>query len=329
MSLRRRDFIAGLGGAAAWPIAARAQQRTMPVIAYMSSRSASSDAGMLIAFRRGLANAGFVEGQNVAIDYLFADGRVDRVPALTAEVVARKVSVVVFGGARTGTDAVWRLLRASQIPVVFNVGLDPVQFGMVASMNRPGGNMTGVFTLVAELTGKNISLLRELVPNAATIALLADTGGLDPFAERDARQATTKLGLQLVVLRASTDSEIGAAFAALDQQRVNAVAVTTNPFYVTRAKEIAAYAARYRIPAIYARREFAEAGGLMSYGYDVGDSYRQMGNYAARILKGERPADLPVVQPTKFELVINLKAAKALRFDIPDRVLALADEVIE
>jgi putative ABC transport system substrate-binding protein len=302
----------------------------MPVIAYLSSRSAESDTSMLAAFRGGLAEAGFVEGQNLAIDYQFADGQYDRVVTLATELIRRRVAVIVFGGARgASTDAVWQLLRASQIPVVFNVGLDPVQFGLVASMNRPGGNITGVSTLVGELTGKNLGLLRELVPNAAIFALLADSSGADPFAERDARDAVARLGLRLVALSAGTDSEIDAAFASLERQPVDAMAVAANPFYVTRARQIAALAARHRVPAIYARREFAEAGGLMSYGYNVSDSYRQMGNYAARILKGERPADLPVVQPTKFELVINLKTAKALGLDIPAKLIALSDEVIE
>jgi putative tryptophan/tyrosine transport system substrate-binding protein len=328
--MQRRTFITLLGGsAAAWPLAAKAQQPAMPVIAYLSSRSAETDVSMLVALRRGLSEGGYIEGRNLTVEYRFADGQYDRVLALATELIRRRVAVIVFGGARgASTDPVWQQLRASQIPVV-NVGLDPVHFGLVASMNRPGGNNTGVSTLVGELTGKNLGLLRELVPGAATIALLADSSGADPFAARDAREAAAKLGLRLVVLDAKTDSEIDAAFAGLAQQRVDAMAVATNPFYVTRAKQIAALAASHRVPTIYARREFAVAGGLMSYGYNVGDSYRQMGDYTARILKGTKPADLPVVQPTKFELVINLRTAKALGLDIPATLIALSDEVIE
>jgi ABC-type uncharacterized transport system substrate-binding protein len=329
--MKRRDFIALAAGAAGGSTTASAQQRpAMSTIAYLTSRSADSDASMLVALRRGLAEAGYVEGQNLAIEYRFADGQYDRLPAQVTELIRQRVAVIVFAGARgASTDAVWQQLRASQIPVVFNVGLDPVQFGLVASINRPGGNFTGVSTLVGELTAKNIGLLRELVPNAATIALLADTQGADPLAERDARAAAATFGARIVTLSAATDSEIDAAFAGLGRQPVDAMAVATNPFYVTRAKQITTLAAHYRVPTIYARREFAVAGGLVSYGYSVADSYRQMGNYAARILKGEKPADLPVVQPSKFELLINLKTAKAFGLDIPARLLALSDEVIE
>jgi putative ABC transport system substrate-binding protein len=213
--------------------------------------------------------------------------------------------------------------------VVFNVGLDPVQYGLVTSINRPGGTFTGVFSLVAELTEKNIGLLGELVPSAKRIALLADTRGADPLAERDASEAVTRLGARLVTLSAATDGEIDAAFTSLARRPVDAMVVATNPFYVTRAKQIATLAAHYRVPSIYARRDYALAGGLVSYGYNVADSYRQMGNYAARILKGEKASDLPVQQPSKFELVINLRTAKAFGLDIPARLLALADEVIE
>jgi putative ABC transport system substrate-binding protein len=328
MSMQRRSFLTLLGGAAAaWPRAARAQQPTIPVIAYLSSRSAESDVAMLVAFRRGLNELGYAEGRNLAIEYRFADGQYDRLPALFTDLLARRVAVAVYAGAVT-TEPMLGIMRASQLPIVFNVGNDPVRTGLAASMNRPGGNMTGITTLVSLLTGKHVGLLHELVPNAKTIAVLL-TPSATGNQQRDAAEATATLGLQLRVLSAATDSEIEAAFATLDRQPVDAMVVATSPFFVTRAKEIAALAASHRLPAIYARREYAEAGGLMSYGYDVGDGYRHMGLYAGRILKGDKPADLPVFQPTKFEFVINLKTAKALGLDIPAKLLALSDEVIE
>jgi len=329
--MRRREFIAGVvGSAAAWPLVARAQQRGMPVIGYLSSRSLESDVSMLAAFRRGLNEAGYVEGQNVAIEHRFAGGQYDRLLALAKDLIGRQVAVIVFAGARgTIVDAAWRQLRTSNIPIVFNTGIDPVLSGFVSSLNRPGGNVTGIYSLVGALTAKNLGLLRDVLPNAKTIAVLADVAGLDATAVKDIREAAAPLGLQLIILSANTEGEIEAAFASLNQQRPDAMVVPTNPFFVTRAKLIAAFAARHGLPAIYARREFAEAGGLMSYGYDVADGYRQMGNYAGRILKGDKPADLPVVQPTRFQLVINLKTAKALGLTIPETLLATADEVIQ
>ena len=329
--MRRRDFITLLGGAAASPLAARAQQQpAMPVIAYLSSRSAESDVSMLVAFRRGLNETGYVEGRNLAIEYRFADGQYARLPALATDLIRRQVAVIVYAGAPSPSnpDAAWQQLRASQIPIVFNTGQDPVRAGLVASFNRPGGNITGISTLVNLLTGKSLGLLHELVPNARTIALLNSAISLNT-AVNDARAATATLGLQLIVLNADTNSEIDAAFATLNQQRADAMVVATSPFFVTRAKQIAALVASHRLPAIYARREFAEAGGLMSYGYDVGDGYRQMGNYAGRILKGDKAGDLPVFQPTKFELVINLKTAKALGVMVPTTLITISDELIE
>ena len=329
--MRRRDFITLLGGAAAArPLAARAQQPAMPVIAYLSSRSAESDVSMLVAFRRGLNETGYVEGRNLAIEYRFADGQYARLPALATDLIRRQVAVIVYAGARnpSNPDSAWQQLRASQIPIVFNTGQDPVRAGLVASFNRPGGNITGISTLVNLLTGKSLGLLHELVPNARTIALLHSALSLNT-AVNDARAATATLGLQLIVLNADTNSEIDAAFATLNQQRADAMVVATSPFFVTRAKQIAALVASHRLPAIYARREFAEAGGLMSYGYDVGDGYRQMGNYAGRILKGDKAGDLPVFQPTKFELVINLKTAKALGVMVPTTLITISDELIE
>jgi putative tryptophan/tyrosine transport system substrate-binding protein len=328
LRVKRREFIALLGGATlAWPLAARAQQAALPVIGYLSGRSAESDVAMLAAVRRGLNEIGYVEGRNLAIEYRFADGQSDRVPGLLTELTRRQVAVIVIAGFRV--DDVVQQMRASQIPIVFNTGADPVRAGLVASYNRPAGNVTGISSLVGLITGKNMGLLHELVPNAKTIALLLDPAANLGVPLRDAREGAATLGLQLRVLNAITDSELDAAFATLNQQPVDAMVVPTNSFFVTRAKQIAALVASHRLPAIYARREFAEAGGLMSYGYDVGDGYRQMGVYAGRILKGDKPADLPVVQPTKFELVINMKTAKALGFQVSDRLIALSDEIIE
>jgi len=249
---------------------------------------------------------------------------------LFTELTREKVAVIVFAGL-IPTDPVVRLVRTSEIPVIFNIGADPVRFGLVASLNRPGGNVTGVNTLVGETAGKHMSLLRELVPNATTIAVLINpaTGVRALPPQEQAQKAAASLGLQLLVLNANTEIEINAAFASFNQRRPDAVIVISTPLFVVHAKLIAALAARHGVPAIYPRREYAEAGGLMSYGYDVADGYREMGRYAGRILKGEKPANLPVFQPTKFLFVINLKTAKALGLTVPLTLLALADEVIE
>jgi putative ABC transport system substrate-binding protein len=325
--MKRREFIAGLGGAAAWPLAARAQQRAMPVIGYSSGRTADSDASMLVSLRRGLADVGFTEGRNVSIEYRFADGRYDRLSAQLTDLTQRKVGVIVLT-AFIAREIVQQV-RASPIPIVLITGTDPVRLGLVTSMNRPGVNVTGVNTLVGELSGKQLGLLHDLVSKAATIAVLVDLRQTSGEILPDARDAAAALRQKLLVLEAGTAEEIDAQFARLDQEPADAMLVPTSPFFVTRAGQIAALAASHRIPAIYARREFAEAGGLMSYGYNVADSYRDMGRYAGRILNGEKPADLPVIQPTKFELVINLKAAKAISFEFPPLIRALADEVIE
>jgi putative tryptophan/tyrosine transport system substrate-binding protein len=331
--MRRREFIAGLGGLTAMPLAARAQQPAMPMIGYLSSRSSESDVAMLAAFRRGLAEIGYAEGRNVVIEYRFADGQSDRLPALAMDLTGRHVAVIIYAGASGNPeDAVWRPLRTSNIPIVYNggAGADPVRAGLVSSFNRPGGNITGINPLNV-LMGKFIELLHELVPDAKTIAVLM--GGLTQdfkdYVKDEAREPAAALGVQLLFLDAGSEGEIDAAFAAMNQQRAEALVVPTSPFFVTRAKLIASLAGRYRVPAIYARREFAEAGGLMSYGYDVADGYRLLGGYAGRILKGEKAGDLPVFQPTKFELVINLKTAKALGLTIPETLLATADEVIQ
>jgi putative ABC transport system substrate-binding protein len=328
--LRRREFIAGLGGAAAWPLAAGAQQRALPVIGYLSSRTADSDASMLVAVRRGLGDIGFAEGRNVAIEYRFTDGLYNGLSAQLIELTHRKVGVIVLVGV-VPTEELVQQVRASPIPIVIGTGADPVGMGLVATINRPGGNATGVNTLVSELSGKQLSLLRDLVPKAATIAALIDpalriTG---PIALRGARDTAAALGQKLLILEASTADEIDAQFGRLHQEPADAMLVITSPFFMTRAGRIVVLAARHRIPAIYMRREYAEAGGLMSYGYNVAELYREMGRYAGRILNGEKPADLPVIQPTKFELVINLKAAKTINFEFPPLIRALADEVIE
>ena len=287
--LRRREFIAGLGGAAAWPLAARAQQRpAMPVIGYLSSRSSESDVEMLAAFRRGLAEIGYAEGRNVAIEYRFSDGQRDRLPALAMDLIGRHVAVIIYAGAADPPeDAVWQPLRASNIPIVFNGSSDPVRSGLVSSFNRPGGNITGIFPLNT-LMGKFMGLLRELAPDAKTIAVLGNIQQQRQQVIKDqAREPAATLGVQplFFLFADSSEGEIDAAFAVMKQQRAEALVVPTSPFFVTRAKLIAALAARHALPAMYARREFAAAGGLMSYGYDVGDGYRQMGNYAGRILK--------------------------------------------
>jgi len=334
--MRRREFIARLGAAASsaiCPLAALAQQRpAVPVIGYLSARSSESDVRMLAAFRSGLAEVGYAEGQNVAIESRFGGAKFDRLPALAMDLIDRHVAIIIFAGAGGNPeDAVWRPLRASNIPIVFNggAGPDPVRSGLVSSFNRPGGNITGMFPLTM-LMGKHMELVRELVPDAKTIAVLVTSqyNLAAELAKEEAREPAAALGVQLLFHMAGSEHEIEIAFAAMNQHRAEALIVVTSPFFVTRAKLIASLAGRYRVPAIYPRREFAEEGGLMSYGYDVADGYRQLGVYAGRILKGEKAGDLPVFLPTKFEFVINLKTAKSLGFEIPVKVLALADAVI-
>jgi putative ABC transport system substrate-binding protein len=326
--MNRRDVIVLIGGAATWPVAAGAQQPAMPVVGYLSSRTRESEVSLLAAFRQGLAAAGYVENQNVTIEYRFADGQNIRLPALTADLLGRKLNVIATAG---GTPVALAVKAATTtIPIVFQVGNDPVQYGLVASLSHPGGNMTGIYSQAGDLVAKNLGLLRELVPKAKTVAVLANT--TNPNAEsftRDVQAAASALGLQLHVLRATTETEIEAAFANLIQQPADAMLITIDPFFFSRAARIAELAASHGVPAIYGRRPFAEAGGLVSYGDDVTASYHQAGAWTGRILKGEKPADLPVIQTNKFELVINLKSAKALGLTIPPGLLATADEVIE
>jgi putative tryptophan/tyrosine transport system substrate-binding protein len=328
--MRRREFIAGLGSAAAWPLAARAQQATMPVIGFLSAQSAEADhKDVTVPFLQGLKETGYVEGQNVAIEYRYAENQNDRLPALATDLVRRRVAVIVASG---GTAAVPAKAATTTIPIVFVTGADPVASGLVASLNRPGANVTGSANLQVELGPKQLQLLRELIPDAALFGVLADPASASvstPFLIPDLNAAARTLGLQLFVANASTDSDLEAAFATFSQQRVGAVLVSSSTFYNGRMEQLAALAARHALPAIFPFREFALAGGLMSYGSSIGYLYHRAGIYAGRILKGEKPADLPVEQATKIELTLNLSTAKALGLTIPETLLATADEVIQ
>jgi len=326
--MRRRDFIALVGGSVSgWPIAARAQQPAMPVIGFLNSASAGPFKQFVDAFRRGLNESGFVEGQNVMIDYRWAEGQYGRLPELAADMVRRNVAVIVAtGGAAAGLAA---KAATATTPIVFVVS-DPVKLGLVASLSRPGGNATGVGLFTVTVEPKKLELLHQLVPQAVVIGILANprNPGVESVST-GLQTAARTLGLQTYVVNAAAEGELAAAFATFVEQRVGALVVASDPFFNDRRAELVALAARHAIPAIYEWREFAAAGGLMSYGTVISDAYRQVGVYAGLILKGEKPANLPVMQPTKFEFVINLKTAKALGLQIPDRLLALADEVIE
>jgi len=326
--MKRREFITLLGGAAiAWPLAARAQQAAMPVIGFLSFRSPESDVPMLAAFHQGLGEMGFVEGKNVAVEFRWGRGDYGSMPRLAGDLVRRQVSVIVTMG---GEDSALAAKAATTtIPIVFVVGADPVQSGLVASLNRPGGNLTGTTSLMRAIGGKQLGLLHELVPKAAVIAVLADQNELTAAWQiADLQEAAHALGVKLLVLNVSTDDDLDTAFGAPIRQ-AGAFLIATAPFFVTRADKIVALAARNGTPAMYPRREFSQAGGLASYGPSTSEAYRQLGIYAGRILKGEKPAELPVQQSTKFELVINLKTAKALGLEVPISMQLLADEVIE
>jgi putative ABC transport system substrate-binding protein len=323
--MRRRELIALVGGAITWPVRVRAQQPSIPIIGFLSSRSEIDSAFSVAAFRQALNEAGYAEGRNVSIAYRWADGQYDRLPKLAADLVSRQVAVIFAGGPAAHAAKA----ATTMIPIVFLTGEDPVKFGLVASLNRPGGNITGV-RFNAMVGSKRLELLHDLVPNATMVAFLANPKF--PSAESETReaQATARaLGLNLIVLNASREHEIDVAFATLVEQHVGALIITGDPLFVSRRDKIVALAARYAVPTIYVQREFAVAGGLIGYGTNITDAYRQVGMYAGRILNGIKPSDLPVLQPTKFDLVINLKTAKALGLTVPDKLLALADEVIE
>jgi putative ABC transport system substrate-binding protein len=327
--LQRREFISALGGAAAWPLAAGAQQLLIPVIGYLSARSAGADAPFLASFRQGLSSAGLVEGRNFAIEYRFAEGRFERLPALAADLVDRQVALVVATG---GTPASLAAKAATAtIPIVFTTGDDPVQAGLVQSLSRPGSNLTGVTTSFGEAAPKRLGLLREILPRDTVIGVLvnpSDSIGADTET-KGMRKAGQSIGQRIEILQARTDRDIDAAFVRLIDLRTHALIVAPNSLFVTQADQLIALAARHAIPTLYWRREFAQAGGLMSYGSDLADAFRVVGVYAGRILKGEKPGDLPVQQPTRFELVVNVKAAKAIGLAISEAFLARADEVIE
>ena len=326
--MRRREFITLIGGAAAWPLAARAQQPTMPVIGYLNSGSPESDTSRLTGLRQGLNETGYVEGRNLLVEYRWAGNQFNRLPALAVDLVQIRVAVIVSPGLPATLAA---KTATTTIPIVFGVGVDPVQVGLIKSLNRPGGNLTGFNQVNGELGAKALALLHELVPKTPTIGFLENPNNpiIHELTTRDVLVAAAAIGLQIQPLKAGTDREIDAAFENLVQARTGALLVSNDVFFNSRIEQITALAARYAIPVMYSSAEFVGVGGLISYGASLRGALRQIGLYAGRILKGEKPTDLPVMQPTKFELVINLKTAKALGLQIPDRLLALADEVIE
>jgi ABC-type uncharacterized transport system substrate-binding protein len=326
--IRRRDFITLLGGVAAWPMVAKAQQAAMPVVGFLSSLSPESALHLTEAFRRGLSEVGYAEGQNVTIEYKWALGRYDRLPELADALAGRPVDILITVGGEPAALAAKS--ATSTIPIVFMVGRDPVELGLVASYNRPGGNATGINLLNETIEPKRVGILRELLPQAQAVAVLINP--MFPPAEmqgRDIEAAARTFGMQTHIFRARTDGEIESAFQSITRQQIPALIVATDPLFVSRRDNLIALSESHKVPTMYGFRDIALAGGLISYGVSLPEAYRQVGYYAGRILKGAKATDLPVVQPTKLELVINLKTAKALSLNIPDRLLAIADEVIE
>lgn len=325
--MKRRQFMTFLlGAAAARPLAAQAQQPALPVVGFLNSRGAGENETILVAFRRGLQEAGYTEGQNVTIEYSWADNHYDRLPMLAADLVGRRVAVIVSNGPPIKTVKA----ATSTIPIVFAVGFDPLAFGLVSSLSRPGGNLTGVSILDVEIGPKRLELLRELIPTATVVALLVNP--TTPAAEaiaRDVQAAARVLGLQLHVLHAANDRDFDAVFATLAQLRADALIIGGDPFFTSRSRQLGELTLARRVPAIYEFHEFAAAGGLISYGTSLADAYRQVGTYTGRILKGEKPSDLPVQQATKVELILNLKTAKAFDIAVPNSLLGRADEIIE
>ena len=327
--MKRREFITLLGGmAAAWPLAARAQQPALPVVGFVREGSADANARYVAAFRKGLNETGYVEGQNVTVEYHWLEAQDDRLPGLMADLVRRQVAVIATPG---NVPSLAAKAATATIPIVFGVGLDPVQLGLVTSLARPGGNVTGINFFTQEVTAKRLRLLHDLVPKAARVAVLLDPTNASSAEStlRQVQEAAPTLGLQIQSLNASTIGEIDAAFASLERDRPDALFVSPDAFFVSRAVQLITLTARDRIPATYSLREYVEAGGLMSYAADFTDSFRQVGDYTGQILKGATPADLPVLQSTKFEFVINLQTARALGIEVPPGVLSIADEVIE
>jgi putative tryptophan/tyrosine transport system substrate-binding protein len=326
--MKRREFITLLGGAAVWPYAARAQQAAMPVVGFIRDGSADANARYVVAFRKGLNETGYVEGQNVTVEYYWLEGHYDRLPALLADLVRRQVAVIATPG---NVPSIAAKAATTTIPIVFGVGDDPVKLGLVASLARPGGNATGINFFVQEVVAKRLRLLHDLVPKAVRIAVLLNpaNAAVAETTLRDVQEAAPTIGLQIQILNASTIGEIDAAFAALAKERPDALFVAGDAFFLDRRVQFATLTARDRIPATYSVREPVAAGGLMSYGTDLADSFRQVGVYTGKILKGAKPADLAVTQSTKFEFVINLQTARALGIEVSQGLLSIADEVIE
>ena len=324
--MKRREFIALLGGAAAaWPAAARAQQPSIPVLGFLYAGSPEPSAHLVAAFRAGLSETGYIEGQNVSIEFRWAHNQNERLPDLAADLISRRVAAIVTPGSLLAPIAA--KAATDSIPIVFSIGGDPVEVGLVSSFNRPGGNVTGISSMNVELGSKRLGLLHELQPKAGRFAVLAYHAATPPV--RDVQAGASTIGAEVEVIYATTNGDIDAAFASMRQKRIDALVLTPGPLFNNNRVQIAILAARYAIPAIYSSREFAAAGGLMSYGPSITEEFRQAGIYAGRVLKGEKPADMPVMRSTKFELVINLKTAKALGLEVPPSLLARADEVIE